>query len=246
MKYAVVLAALLSLPLAAQAELVTRPNAVGHRDFRHAKKVLPRVYQNLERDFYCGCPYQDKRIDLQACGYEPRKQLRRAQQLEWEHVVPAWTLGHQRQCWQQRVNGKPGGRKHCSRTDPSFARAEGDLVNLVPSVGEVNGDRQNFRYAVWADRPAPMYGQCETIVDFKTRRIQPRKYVRGRIARIQFYMVERYRLKLSREDRRVLCVWARAYPVDDWERARDQRIRTLQGNGNHYMTDPAAIQRQCG
>ena len=119
------------------------------------KEVLPRVYQNLVRDFYCGCPHQDKRIDLQACGYE-RANMRRAQQLEWEHgagldagpSAPVLATARQRQA----------GRAQALQPDrPSFAR-RGDLVNLVPSVGEVNGDRQNFRYAVWADRPAPMYG----------------------------------------------------------------------------------------
>lgn len=123
--------------------------------------------------------------------------------------------------------------------------AEGDLVNLVPSVGEINSDRQNFRYAMWADTPVPMYGQCQTIIDFQRGRIQPRKEIRGRISLIQFYMSERYDLPLSKEDKRVLCVWAQAYPIDQWERLRNQRIQAIQGSGNHFVTDENASKTFC-
>ena len=247
MKYAAYLASALLLAACASAQAAPKEqNKVGARTFSQAKTVLPRIYLGLEQDFYCGCPYQGKRMDLAACRYTPRKQAQRAERLEWEHVVPAWTIGHQRMCWQAKVDGKAGGRKNCTSTDPVFAQAEGDLINLVPSVGEINGDRQNFRYSVWTDKPEPMYGQCQTIVDFKQRRIQPRKEVRGRIARIQFYMSERYQLQLAREDQRILCAWARAYPVDNWERQRDERIKAVQGHGNHYVQNPEASRKFCG
>ncbi|CAM5322348.1 hypothetical protein SSTU70S_05180 [Stutzerimonas stutzeri] len=76
--------------------------------------------------------------------------------MEWEHIVPAWVIGHQRRCWQQ------GGRKHCTANDPVFSRAEADLHNLVPVVGEVNGDRSNFGFGMlrpaWAVRRMPHGG----------------------------------------------------------------------------------------
>ena len=168
-----------------------------------------------------------------------------AQTMEWEHVVAASTIGQRRVCWKALLNGKAGGRKHCSRTDPSYANAEGNLVNLVPLVGKINSDRQNFRYALWADTPVPMYGRCQTIIDFQRGRIQPHKETRGRISRIQFYMSERYDLPLSKEDKRVLCVWAQAYPIDQWERLRDQRIQAIQGSGNHFVTDENATKAFC-
>ncbi len=212
-------------------ELVTGRTATGQRDFNRAKQVLPDVFRGMESDFYCGCAYKGKEMDLASCGYTPRKSETRASRLEWEHVVPAWVLGHQRQCWQN------GGRKNCSDNDPQFKSAEGNLVNLVPSVGEVNGDRSNFSYSAWTSKPEPMYGQCKTIVDFKNKKAQPREEVRGRIARIHFYMYERYQLKLSRQDQQLMCAWAKTYPVDDWEIKRDQRIVKLQGDGNHYVSE---------
>jgi deoxyribonuclease-1 len=233
------LSVLTALPAHA-APLVTRPTAVGPRDFKHAKQVLPRLYANLEQDFYCGCNYKGKTIDQKSCGFRPRKNAARAARLEWEHVVPAWNIGHQRQCWQQ------GGRKHCAASDPVYGKAEGDLVNLVPAIGEVNGDRSNFRFNVWDNNPTPMYGQCRTVVDFKQRRVQPRQVVRGRIARIQMYMHTTYRLRMSDQERRLFCTWAKAYPVDAWEREREQRIWKIQGSGNPFVSQPAATERFCG
>ncbi|TCP14577.1 deoxyribonuclease-1 [Crenobacter luteus] len=220
-------------------ELVSGRDAVGHRDFDSAKKVLPRVFAGMEEDFYCGCAYRGKQMDLESCGYVPRKNPQRAARLEWEHVVPAWTIGHQRQCW------KDGGRKHCSANDDVYRVAEGDLHNLVPSIGEVNGDRGHFAFGAWTREPEPMYGQCTTVVDFKNRRVQPREEVRGRVARISLYMHNRYGLAMSRQDLRLWCAWARTYPVDDWERRRDARIARLQGAGNPLVSDPSALERLC-
>ncbi len=239
MKYVVTLV-LLALSLVSHAEtLVSRPHEVGHRNFRNAKKVLPQVFKGYETEFYCGCLYHGNRVDLESCGYQVRKDANRAGRIEWEHVVPAWVIGHQRQCWQN------GGRRNCTRTDPLFNKAEGDLHNLVPAIGEFNNDRGNFRFTVWDNNPT-MYGQCPIAVDFKGRRAQPRPNERGKIARIYFYMHEKYKLRMSDQQRRLFCVWHRTYPVDAWERVRDKRIAAIQGNHNPYVVNPAVADKFCG
>lgn len=220
--------------------LVSRSSEVGHRNFANAKKVLPRVYVGLQQDIYCGCDYTGKRMDLRSCGYSPRKNLKRAERLEWEHVVPANHLGGQRQCWQK------GGRKACSGHDPVFDMMEGDLNNLTPSVGEVNGDRSNMSYGVWTRNPRHVYGQCSSVPDFKTRIFQPREAVRGRLARISLYMYTRYKLRLSGQNRQIWCAWAKEHPVDAWERKRNDRILSIQGEGNPFVSDPARIKQVCG
>lgn len=219
--------------------LVSGKDSVGHRDFAQAKKVLPRVYSGMEEDFYCGCKYTGKEIDWSSCGFTPRKNAERAKRLEWEHVVPAWTIGHQRQCWQN------GGRKNCTATDPVFQEAEGDLVNLVPAVGEVNGDRSNFPYSAWSRNPEPIYGQCQTVIDFKMKKVQPREEVRGRAARISLYMSERYQLRLSKQDKQLFCAWGRTYPIDEWEIQRNKRIVSIQGEGNLFVADPGHLNAYC-
>lgn len=220
-------------------KLVTGKTATGHRDFANAKKILPIVFLQMERDFYCGCRYTGTTVDFASCGYVPRKNLTRARRIEWEHVVPAWVLGHQRQCWQV------GGRAHCVENDPVFQVAEGDLNNLVPAVGEINGDRSNYAYSAWTRTPTPMYGRCETIVDFKLKKAQPREAVRGRAARITLYMARTYDLRLSAQDKKLMCAWAKTFPVDDWERERNLGIVRWQGRGNPFVTDAKLLKHTC-
>ena len=218
--------------------------ADGINSYSQTKTAGVKVNADVPGDFYCGCKinWQGKKgvVDLESCGYKVRKNENRASRIEWEHVVPAWQFGHQRQCWQD------GGRKNCAASDPVFRMAEGDLVNLVPAVGEVNGDRSNYPFSAWSRQPEPVYGQCRTVVDFGMKRVQPREEVRGRVARIQFYMHERYGLRMSAQDRQLFCAWSREYPVDGWETERNRRIEAIQGSGNGFVTDPAKLAAVCG
>lgn len=198
------------------------------RTFREAKKIATQIYAERPVDFYCRCTFKGKRIDLRGCGYRPRKQPKRAARVEWEHIVPAWVIGHQRQCWQQ------GGRKHCSSTDRLYREAEADLHNLVPVVGEVNGDRSNYSFGMLSKTP-DQYGACPFVVDFKQRTAMPPAYSRGAIARTYLYMSERYGLRLSKQDGRLYEIWNRQYPVDEWERWRNRNVACVQGNANRFV-----------
>ncbi|MNG72057.1 Endonuclease-1 precursor [compost metagenome] len=185
-------------------------------------------------DLYCGCKWtwvgkSGGRIDPESCGYETRKQQSRAERTEWEHIVPAWTFGHQRQCWQN------GGREHCVDEDPIFRAMEADLFNLYPAVGEVNGDRSNFNYGM-VSSVAPQYGQCTTKVDFQQKAAEPRDEVKGLVARTTFYMFDRYKLSMSRQQQQLLMAWDKQHPVTGWEKERDRRIAAIMGHSNPFVT----------
>jgi len=185
-------------------------------------------------DLYCGCKWRwvgksGGRVDADSCGYEVRKQPDRAARTEWEHIVPAWQFGHQRQCWQN------GGRKNCVATDPVFRAMEADLYNLYPSVGEVNGDRANFNYGM-VSGVSSQYGQCSTRVDFSARTAEPRDEVKGLVARTTFYMFDRYGLNMSRQQQQLLGAWSRQYPPSDWEVERNARIAKVVGYPNAFVT----------
>ena len=185
-------------------------------------------------ELYCGCKWtwvgkSGGRIDAESCGYQTRKQQNRAERTEWEHIVPAWTFGNQRQCWQK------GGRERCGDDDPVFRAMEADLFNLYPSVGEVNGDRSNFNYGM-AFGVAPQYGQCKTRVDFNQRAAEPRDEVKGLVARTTFYMFDRYKLSMSRQQQQLLMAWDKQYPVSSWEKERNRRIAAIMGHSNPFVT----------
>lgn len=213
--------------------------ASGPTTFDEAKAIAKRdvFFDQAEGDqgeLYCGCKWQwvgktGGRVDHSSCGYDVRKQENRAARTEWEHIVPAWTFGHQRQCWQN------GGRKNCVATDPVFRAMEADLFNLYPAVGEVNGDRANYNYGIVSDA-STQYGQCDTRIDFRTRTAEPRNEVKGLVARTTFYMFDRYSLRMSRQQQRLLMAWSNQYPVTAWEHERNERIARVVGFSNPFVT----------
>lgn len=224
-----------TLALTAVSPALANPPAT----FTEAKVVAKqRIYldqaDSAMGDLYCGCKWtwvgkSGGRVDLKSCGYQARKLQIRAERTEWEHIVPAWTFGHQRQCWQN------GGREHCVDSDPTFRAMEADLFNLYPSVGEVNGDRSNFNYGM-VSGVAPQYGQCTTRIDFQQKAAEPRDEVKGLVARTTFYMFDRYQLSMSRQQQQLLMAWDKQHPVSAWEKERDQRIAQVMGHANPFVT----------
>jgi len=53
--------------------------------------------------------------------------------------------------------------------------------------------------------------------------------VRGDVARIYFYMEDRYGLKISRKQRQLFEAWSKQDPIDQWEKERANRIELIQG-----------------
>jgi len=206
-------------------------NNYHQNNFQQAKTFAAAINADAPGSFYCGCKihWQGKKgiPDLNSCGYQVRKNANRAARIEWEHVMPAWEFGHQRQCWQE------GGRKNCSK-DADYRRIEADLHNLQPAVGEVNGDRGNFAYSQW-NGSEKQYGQCEMKIDFKLKQAEPPARARGAIARTYFYMRDQYHLRISRQQTQLFTAWNTLYPVSKWECERDQRIAKVQGNHNPYV-----------
>lgn len=206
--------------------------AVHALTFSQAKKQLKTIYHSEPESFYCGCDIKwisAKKLvpDWKSCGYSPRKRAKRASRIEWEHIVPAWEFGHQRQCWQK------GKRKLCSKSDPVFRQMEGDLHNLVPAIGEVNGDRSNFRYNIIPGERR-VYGQCDAEVDFKQRVFEPTPSRRGDIARAYFYFEKQYGLKISHKQRQLFAIWDKQDPVSQAECMLHNKKASIQGNTNPF------------
>lgn len=216
-----------------------QPMALGLRgnkySFYRAKSQLAReVYTDYNTAFYSGCRFfaKEKRLepDWQTCGYKPRKNANRAGRIEWEHVVPAWMFGHQLQCWQE------GGRANCRSNSQPFRQMEADMHNLVPAIGEINGDRSNYQYGMIEGEPRVYGTRVNMEVDFPARTVEPPDNVYGDIARTYFYFRDRYDFRLSRQMTQLMTAWNNMDPVDAWEQRRNQRIKEIQGNDNPYVS----------
>lgn len=203
--------------------------------FSKSKYILgTQVYKDYRIAFYSGCrfrQYQKKLVPVKSsCTYEARKNVNRGERIEWEHVVPAWQFGHQLQCWQK------GGRSHCRDSNRAFRQMEADLHNLVPAIGEINGDRSNYRFQM-IDGEARLYGKDINMeIDFQQRSAEPPENVFGDIARIYFYMKEKYGFQISAAQDKLLRSWNNLDPVDVWEDKRNRLLTQIQGNHNPFVT----------
>lgn len=218
--------------------LAVAGNSLADTSFRKSKVTLSKkIYHDYKRSFYCECDFslqpklngKGDRLtpDWKSCGYKPRKQAKRASRIEWEHVMPAHHFGQHMACW------KKGGRKACKK-DKAFKRMAADMHNLVPAVGEVNGDRSNYKFGIIAGEKRS-YGKCDVEVDFKAKRAEPAPDIRGEIARTYSYMSDRYNIRLSKQQRKLMQAWDKQDPVSKWERTRNKRIGKVQGNLNPYI-----------
>jgi deoxyribonuclease I len=211
--------------------------------FEAARKLAPQIYADRQEEFYCGCRYNGKDVDIASCGYEPKRAAKRASRLEWEHVVPAEAFGQAFREWRE---GHPScvdskgrhfkGRNCAKKMAIPFRYMEGDLHNLEPAIGEVNGLRSNFSMAM-IDGEQRQCGACD--IEIADRKIEPRPAIRGDIARIYLYMKASYpgRGIVSDKNRPLFEAWDREDPVDAWECERDRRIEALQGNHNPFVRE---------
>lgn len=199
-------------------------------NFNESKKELVKLYESLgstyQYDFYCNAPFKANKKGkytkfevVKSDLYTPRNEYtkkgkinQRAKRIEWEHIMPAQNFGKHLPCWRE------GGRKAC-QNDSLFTKMEADKQNLVPAIGEVNGDRSNFRYA-----EAPLnleytqYGNCKVYTDFKAKRFYPANYSKGWIARSYLYMSKTYNIRLSDQERKLMESWDKQYPMSEKER----------------------------
>ena len=211
--------------------------------FSKSKKYVAKVYKDNPITLYCGCSFIGKNPEFSSCGYIPKKDNKRANRIEWEHVVPAyvfgiffseWTVGHPK-C--VKKNGKKyKGRRCASKVNREFKRMEADMFNLFPAIGEVNGLRSNYPMTI-IEGEERQFGKCD--VEIKRGKVEPRDEVRGEIARTYMYMDSVYPGKgiISNQNRSMFEEWNRSDPADEWECERARSIEKIQRNRNEIVLD---------
>jgi len=209
--------------------------------FSRSKRLLAtEVYPTHQKAFYSNCDYKirgKKLIPIHStCGFKYRKNRNRSKRIEWEHIVPAWHFGHQLRCWQK------GGRMNCRETNTKFREMEADMHNLVPAIGEINGDRSNFKFGM-IQGESRVYGKVNIEIDFSSKKVEPNRYLYGDIARTYLYMRDRYGLRISKSQEKMFIAWNNLDPVTRWERKRNKIIKKLQGNDNIYVSNYKKVEQ---
>jgi len=208
------------------------------KSFREAKRVARKIFINHPSTFYCNCNFDENgNIDLKNCGYVAGKYPKRAQHIEFEHIMPAHHFGKNLPCWRKflctRADGSTyRGRQCCQKIDVRFQRMEADLHNIVPAVGEINQARSNYSFAELPHFPAGQYGKCPIKIDARHHLVEPQAPIRGLIARAYLYMSVRYNIPLQSQEFTLFHKWNAEYPVSAWEQAWNKEVTHIQGNPN--------------
>ncbi len=240
MKQAVQAIALVLVGLLAAPALAEPP-----KDFGAGKKAAAKLWWDIgPASFYCHCPYREATAEEKkirrgnlwvvgfACGYQAQEPITskgkvnaRPLRIEWEHIVPADWIATGFNCRDKK-------REEC-RTIPGYDEAEGDLFNLVPAVGELNGDRSNKLYGIIAGEDRE-YGACD--FEVTGSKAEPMKSVRGDIARVWLYMIDQYGLKMAPDYVALMKQWSAADPVGKIEKLRHEKIAKEMGRENKFVT----------
>ena len=212
-----------------------------HDSFNLAKKILlQQVYHDHRTTFYCASHFGTSK-QLEHTLYSPLKDTSRAYRLEWEHLVPAHAFGQSFAAWREGApecvdsKGKSfKGRRCAEKVEMLYRYMQSDMHNLVPAIGELNGLRSNYSFALLPGEER-RFGVCD--MEIAERKAEPPPEVRGDIARSYFYMDMAYpgRGIVSGKNRKLYEAWDRADPVNGWECERQRRIAELQGNENRYV-----------
>ncbi|MWP62918.1 endonuclease [Gilliamella sp. Pas-s25] len=157
-----------------------------------------------------------------------KKNQARAECIESKHVMSAKNFGRHLTCWQ-------GGRRKVCKKDATFNQIEGDMHNLQPAIGEVNGDRSNYRYSLFT-KEFNQYRQFKSAMDFKAHVFQPRNENRGMIARAYLYMSDKYKINLSNQEKKLMMAWNTMYAPENFECKRNAHIAKVQDNDNKFVT----------
>lgn len=222
--------------------------------FSKSKKILKKIYVNNQKTFYSNCDYSYKKknknmINSKRCGYVPKNKFtkkgkinRRARRIEWEHIVPAYEFARKFTCWEKgdikciKKSGKKyRGRKCCSKVSKTFKFMEADLHNLVPSIGELNAHRSNYKFSTIKGEKRDYGNTIDFEINFKKKTVEPKKDIRGNIARTYFYFEKTYSLQISKKQKKLLKKWNKEDKIDSWEKEKNKLVKNIQGNYNSFI-----------
>jgi deoxyribonuclease-1 len=211
--------------------------------FDKSKNLLEKMYISAHyfTTFYCGSTFDENfKLDHSKSGFHFRKNEARANRVEWEHIVAAESFGQSFAEWRDGhpdcvdSKGQPyKGRKCAAKASKQFELMEADMYNLVPAIGEVNGDRSNYRFDMIQGEKRE-YGKCN--MEIEDRIAEPPDDKFGDIARTYMYMEAAYgRGVIAQSNIKLFEAWNKMDPVDKWECERARLVEKIQGNKNMIL-----------
>lgn len=226
------------------------------------KEMLDKIYYDHRQTLYCNAEFTKhkhiitprgfklpdvRHADFQVYDITAEELGRKAERMEWEHIVPAqnfgktfkeWSIGH-KNCVSHKGK-KFKGRSCAEQESEEFRYMYTDMYNLYPSIGAVNYLRANFNFTQFDSRMPNTFGTCR--LKISKNKAEPDDDIKGLIARTYLYMQQTYpRYSIGEPMYGILKAWAKKYPVTQWECRRAYRIEKVQGNANNIVKKECAV-----
>jgi deoxyribonuclease I len=135
--------------------------------------------------------------------------------------------------------------RQCGIMNPRYVYITADLHNLYPALSRVELARRNAQFGELDDSVPSKFEDigCDMKTSFQL--VEPRDEAKGNIARAIFYMHIEYGLPIVGQ-LQMYKKWHQMDPPDAEERARNDRIESLQGTRNRYIDDPGLVEQLTG
>ncbi len=194
------------------------------------------IHQSHRITFFCEQPFSiTGEIKIPHCKNCPQT----SNAIQWIPIVSHQQLAKHLLCFNEKICVNKNGTRFkgircCKELDKNYSLATWDLHNFVPEQKELKQQRRQYRFGQ-IENFKPVNNECHFYVDKKNKMIEPAPSTRGLIARTFLYMRDTYHLPLSQEELIQYQNWHQEYPVSEWERVRNEKIKAIQGNGNPYI-----------
>jgi deoxyribonuclease-1 len=202
---------------------------------KEQKSQLMGIYQSHRYTFFCDQSFDGNGDSLiQNCKNCPLIKNR----IIWMAIIPEWELAKDKMCYREKLCVNNSGVRFkgvrcCLEIDENFKRMSSDLYNYVPELNLLKKQRSHYQFGLISDNDSNQL--CHFYIDKKNKLVEPSPHLRGMIARTYLYMRDTYQLALAGDELRLYQAWHQQYPVTEWERERNNKIKEIQGKKNPYI-----------
>jgi deoxyribonuclease-1 len=133
--------------------------------------------------------------------------------------------------------------RQCGIMNPRYVYMASDLHNLYPVLTRVELVRRNAQFGVLDDSVPSKFSDIDCDMKTSFHLVEPRDEAKGNVARAIFYMHVEYDLPIVGQVQ-MYKKWHQMDPPDAEERARNDKIASLQGTRNRFIDNPELVEQQ--
>lgn len=133
--------------------------------------------------------------------------------------------------------------RQCGIMNPGYFAMASDLHNMYPALARVELVRRNAQFGELDTNVPSKFGDIGCDMKTSFQMVEPRDEAKGNVARAIFYMHIEYDLPIIGQVR-MYKKWHQMDPPDADEKARNEKIASLQGTRNRFIDNPELVEQQ--